>query len=143
MNGLKVIADDPVYSHLPTQAGAPPITFRGMRVLTLEDESQTYACVDCEFTGTRGEVQVHRAHEHGAGKPGRRKQEPGIPPEVLAMTVGELMHLGAGIHAWEGLFEQQAAETAGWKERALAAEAELRQFQRFLGKAGYAKVEGE
>ncbi len=141
VNGLRVIADDPVHSHLPIKAGAAPITFRGVRLLTLEDQSQVYACTSCEFTGGRGEVQVHRAHEHGAGAPGRRRQEPGIPSEVLAMTLGELMHLAAGIHGWESLFEQQAAQSAEWQERALAAEAEVKAFNKLLGKAGYAKVE--
>lgn len=141
VGGLKVVGDDPVHSHLPTQHGAPPVTFRGMRVLTLEDQSQAYACTSCDFTGTRGEVQVHRAQEHGAGKSGRRRQEPGIPQELLAMTIGEVLHLSTGIHIWEELFEQQAAETASWQERARAAEAEVKVFQRLLGKAGYAKVD--
>jgi hypothetical protein len=144
VNGLLVVADEPVPSNLPTTG--EPKYYVGRRLLTLEDNTQVYECAERDFVGTEGEIAIHRSKAHGAGRPGRRKQtapEEVIPSEIRRMTIGELVHLARGIGDWENLFELKVAEAEGWKERALAAEAELHALQRLLGRAGYAKVEEE
>lgn len=144
---LRVVADDPVPSHLPVRPGAAPKVFHGKRLLTLEDGSKIFECAERDFVGTQGEVAVHRVQEHGAARPGRRRQQPLaedlVPAEIRSMTIGELVHLAGGISTWEQQFELKEAELEGWRERALAAEAEVRAFQKLLGKAGYVKTDGE
>lgn len=119
----KVVADEPALSPLPARVGQQPVTFKKLRVLTLDDGTTTHGCGDCgEFTGTRGEVQKHRYDEHQAPRAGRRAAEPSIPADLSAMTLGELVELSRDAASWGDLITELEVKLDDWRTRALAAE---------------------
>jgi hypothetical protein len=115
--------------------------------LTMTDKDRT------QVIGTRGEVRTHRADKHGAtraGRPRRRGdggQQEELPigvdpamstldldPAVMALELGEVLMLAAEIGHWERTYGAVLADRDDWKARALAAERELRQIRRTLGR---------
>lgn len=121
VDGKKVIKDEVLRSNLPPgpDGMAPPM--HTTRVLTLEDDTVIYGCGDCPTTGaTRGEIRKHRNQEHGITSGTRRSpvkvaenESPPLPypgPEMLGMTLYEILELSDAIGKWETVFGNQEAE---------------------------------
>jgi hypothetical protein len=108
VDGLRVVKDEVLASGLSGYVGKV-VPLHGTRVLTLEDDSVTYGCRDCEFTGTRGEVKTHRGAEHGvatggggAAKASAAAGRISMPsPEMLGMTLWELLEYASIMGEWE------------------------------------------
>lgn len=147
VNGLKVISDEPVASPL-SKVQNRFVPFRGRRELTLEDGTKTFACADCEFTGTPGEVTTHRVRDHGARKPGNptggRKADATPNLAWMGMTVGELIEVAGLVSGFESDLDSARDEAEREKALRVAAETELRKIKRALEKLGFVlKVEEE
>ncbi len=138
VNGLPVLADEPTPSGLPVKPGQAPIPIHSIRQLTLAGGTVVSGCRDCDYTGTRGEVQKHRYAEHGAGKPGRRAAaaDDGLA-DLAAMPLGELLALARNAASWGEMFALKEQELADWRERALRAEAWRRRVVARLGGLGF------
>ncbi len=143
IGGLKVIADEPAPSPLTPKAGHTTITFRSLRILTLENGDKVFGCGDCEMTGTRGEVQKHRYDVHDAPRPGRRATEAAIPADLAEMTLGELWAMRAEYAAWGHLVTELEVKLDDWRQRALAAEAWKRKVVVRLAQIGFTLPEDE
>jgi len=137
VDGLRVVADDPAPSPLPARNGGATITFRNLRILTLEDNSKTFGCGDCAMTGTRGEVQKHRYDIHDAPRPGRRAVEAAIPPDLADMTIGEMWAMRHEYAAWGHLVTELEVKLDDWRQRALAAEQWKRKVTARLAQIGF------
>jgi hypothetical protein len=138
VDGLKVVADEPLRSNLPVRAGQQPAVLKTLRLLTLEDGSRTIGCVDCEFTGSRGQVRKHRMDDHGAARGGsRRQQESLVDSSIAAMTIGEVVDLARETTRWADLFATSEALVEEWKERAVQAEAWRRKVTNKLAQLGF------
>jgi hypothetical protein len=146
VDGKEVREDRPVLSPLPARPGRDPIAFRGMKLLVLADKSEIFACADCEATGARGEILVHRRDEHGARRGGNRKQS-GEPALIASLdpdlTVRELLEQALEIPRWAELFEAQQVQVDELKARCEAAERRNRQIKIHLEKAGFVLKEDE
>lgn len=120
VDGKKVVKDEVLRSNLPAGPDGLPPPMKTTRVLTLEDGTVVYGCADCPTIGaTRGEVRKHRNAEHGMSNPTRRsptsapESTPQLPypgPEMLGMTLLELLELSAAVAHWEHLFATQDGE---------------------------------
>lgn len=143
VDGLRVIADDPAPSPLPTKAGGTTITYRFLRILTLEDGAKVFGCGDCLFTGTRGEVQKHRYDDHDAPRPGRRAADAPIPADLAEMTIGEMWEMRGQIAGWGRLVTELEVKADEWRTRALAAEAWQRKVVARFAQIGFKLDEDE
>lgn len=137
VDGLKVVADEPAPSPLPARNGGTTITFRTLRILTLENGEKTFGCGDCDFAGPRGEVQKHRYAEHDAPRPGRRAAEAPIPADLADITVGELWAMRGEYAAWGHLVTDLEIKLDDWRQRALAAETWKRKVTVRLAQIGF------
>lgn len=147
VHGVKVVRDEVLPSGLSSHVGKV-VPLHGTRVLTLADGTTVHGCRDCEFTGTRGEVKVHRGEEHGVagGGPRARAAEPAgrLPypsPEVLSMTLYELIELAEHIDSWEDVLtnyqkrdEEKSALLLEARQGRSGAEKELSALRRKLAR---------
>jgi hypothetical protein len=146
VDGLRVVADEPVATSLPHPPGKPPVTLKGYTRLTLEDGNQVFACADCSATGERGEIMRHRVDKHGAGRGGRRKGVDYAATQgkrsdelaaALGMPLGEVLELAVEVNSFGTLIETLTAERDDWKNRYLASDQKLRRVQYYLDKLGF------
>lgn len=143
VNGLAVTKDVPLPSPLKAGDGTP-VVFPGYRRLTLEDGTQLTGCGECpnstDFTGTRGEVQRHRAAVHGmrAGGAPRKKatDQVAIPASIRAMTLDELLTTATEIEQLGDLVNTLTAERDEFKKRATTAEMQVRRWERAFSNLG-------
>jgi hypothetical protein len=117
--------------------------------MTMVDKDET------AVIGTRGEIRKHRIDKHGvtrSGPPRGRRRGDGdaqeelplgvdpamttmtVDPAVMALDLGELFELAEHVVQWERVFTTLNADRDMWKGRAQAAERELRQIRKTLGK---------
>lgn len=154
VDGKKVVNDVPLPSPLPVRDGHKPIVFHGFRVLTLEDKTVVHGCGECpdstDFTGTLGDIRVHRANAHGMKRGGQRKASsamadiPGIVPLSLRMMpLGELLEMAAQLEQLGDLFATVTIERDEYKKRALEAEKTVRQWERAFANLGFTKEGNE
>jgi hypothetical protein len=122
--GVAVVKDEPLPSGLSKRGALVPLT--GTRQLTLFDGRVLFGCNDCEMTGTRGEVQSHRAREHGgeSAEPARpqARNRTGLSDDTLSMQLRELLELASQVEHWQDIFEGIRRE----RDLALAQVAELK-----------------
>jgi hypothetical protein len=137
VHGVLVIADEDVPS--PLSSSGKPVTFKGLRLLTLEGGKQIYGCADCDHTGTRGQVAKHRGEKHGAklARPNRGRAPSALPDEVSNISIAELLEIARGAPRWEEMFEEERARTADWRQRCQVAEARVRQINAALERIGF------
>jgi hypothetical protein len=144
VNGQQVIKDEPVPLNIPASPGAAQ-GFLGFRKLTLADNSVVFRCVDCpKEIGSRGELMVHRTRVHPAGGAGRKTvvatvAKKSVSPELLDMSLGELFELRQSAEAWAVAQEHLTADRDHWKNRAQAAEMELRRITAAMDRAGFVR----
>ena len=131
VNGKRVVRDVVLASALSKRHGVL-IPLHGTRVVTLDDGEVVHACAECEFTGTRGGVSVHRADPGVVcGKTEDRPVEPplpvpavpvagvtpvgvgGVADDARSLTVGEILDLAGHIHQWDALLSRQEEQLAG------------------------------
>lgn len=118
IDGLKVVTDEVYQSGLSGYYGKI-IPIRGLRKLTLEDDSVVIGCYDCEFAGTLGQTRQHRNQDHGVSVGRTRRKSAAdaeaagdttpavsIPQDSLSMTVHELLDLAAHVDQWETVLTQ-------------------------------------
>lgn len=117
--------------------------------MTMVDKDET------PVIGTRGEIRKHRADKHGvtrSGPPRGRRRGDGdtqeelplgvdpamgtvtVDPAVMSLDLGELFELAEHVVQWERVFTTLTGDRDEWKARAQAAERELRQIRKALGK---------
>ncbi len=165
VDGVKVAKVEPVLSPL-TEGRGMPVYFSTLRLYTLEDGRQKFACADCaDVVGSRGDIRTHRVEVHGAAPSGRRKPSTvdttgGVDvgrvlrPGALDITVGELLRLAAAVDGFEDLLaaveqerdvaiaqvaaerQRHAALLAEERQLRLAVEKELNRVKRAIGRLG-------
>lgn len=110
----------------------------------------------------RGDIRKHRYEAHGTAKPGPAKgrrrsggdQTDELPLDDLdqidlpypnentrGLTIGDLLEFAEHVDQWGRVLGVRTAELNRWKERAMAAERRVREFERALGKLLPAKEE--
>lgn len=148
INGKAVVSTEPVASNLPN--AAPIRVDRHV----LDDGSVVFGCAECDFVADRrGDVQVHRADEHGLGWPGRRPRGTKADPFAnlslaLGMTLADVLESAGQAAEWKHLLDlkdtqiselrkRENEQLATWRERALAAEKELAKYQSAFRRLGF------
>lgn len=144
VDGVKVVRDRVLLSGL-TGHMRRPIPHHSVRVLTLEDGTETHGCRDCVLTGSLGDVKAHRIKDHGDRSPGRRQapvrdEQPaliplgGVSPAALQMPLAELLEMVAVAEESEVAFSVILGERDEYRERAMAAETELKAVRKKLAR---------
>lgn len=125
VDGLKVVAEEPVPSNLSRSSRTgDPVALRILR-LRLEDGSERYACADCDFVAeTRGSVQGHRSATHGSRRRSARRES--LPADVAGMTIAEMLVIVESAVTFADRVEEMEETIASWRSRALDAETDLR-----------------
>lgn len=132
VDGVRVVKDEVLASGLSSAVGKL-VPLKGTRVLTLENGEVTYGCADCLTHGTRGEVSQHRATEHpasarkrGPGRPAAAgSKAPAVSPEVMALSLAELLELATLASETEGQFARLEARIAELEGKLVEATTEL------------------
>jgi len=146
IDGVKVVSDVVQESPLSRHTG-DFIPVKGVRILTLEDETTRYACADCVFVAAPerddqtqtplGQVRAHRAEKHGVNIGGnRRGRKPAeapeapdpagtvvLPRDTLSMSLLEILNLAGHIDTWSTVLtglEEQNERLVGELQVALA-----------------------
>ncbi len=141
----KVIATEKVVSPLPPGVDGEPIYFRQIVKLLLEDGSEVYGCVHCEYVSDSiGSVRPHlgKHSPKGVGRAARNRAAAVRAYQDLdELTLGEILD-----YAQKGLDVAQSDATIRtrlieerdeWKARAKAAESQLAKVRNaFKGLAG-------
>ncbi len=118
INGIAVIAEEPIESGISRPDRL--VYFTRMRRLLLADDSTLIACTECHFTDPKvGTVRIH-LRDHG-----KAAAATGLPPELLAMTLGELLEPGRRVEQLLNALERLANERDEWKARCRKAERNL------------------
>lgn len=139
---LKVIQDRVLPSGLSSFKG-DLVGIRGIRVLTLEDESERLGCNDCEFVtdddalSPLGDIRKHRNAEHGVSMGGTHRRTttratageaeargetanrrlPMPSANALAYSMWEILEFMTRVDDWEDAFAAQAEIIAGFQAR--------------------------
>lgn len=164
VNGLKVVVDEVLPSGLSKPGKLVPI--KGIRRLTLEDDSVVLGCADCLFVAVEdtqtftklGQVRQHRAIKHGTSLGGVQKKtradveevtvsQARLPENVRAMTIGEAVDLAVHADEWEQVFSTQqekiealVAERDGLRIELRAKEREFTGLQKRMARAMGLKI---
>jgi hypothetical protein len=131
VNGRAVVSVEPVSS--PLSAAGPPIAFRRVVKLVLDDGATAYGCTECDYTTdamgrVRGHLKVH------SDKPRKvRASNNGRVDVPLGATLGDLIGAHRRAEALMAVVERQANELADWRARAKDAEKRLTTFRKALG----------
>lgn len=152
IDGLRVIADEPVVTALPHPPDRPPVCLKGFTRLTLEDQTVLYACSECDFTGERGEILRHRAAKHGTAMGGRRKgvdypakddrrRRDDTLTAAMALSIGEVIELAADINNYGTLISTLTAERDDLRDRLVAVEQEVRKYRLAFERLGFVSRE--
>jgi len=121
VHGVEVIADQPAPTNISHRDGTP-VLYRQIRLLLLEDGTETYGCLHCDYTGTVNQVRPHLNAHRGVKTPKPDMPSPGSA-QVAGLDVGELIRR---LKAHEAL----AQDRDRWKARALDAERDLTDLRR-------------
>lgn len=119
VGGKAVVAVEPATSHWKDSTGAH-IQYRQMLRLLLEDGTEVYGCLHCDYTheslnSVRPHLNKHRLEKRQAEA-----------AEVGGLSLAELAR-ALGSH------ERTVTELEEWKRRALKAEGALRTLRKALG----------
>lgn len=149
IDGVKVVSDVVYESPLSKHVGRfIPVT--GIRILTLEDETEVKGCSDCDFAGTLGQVRQHRKAEHGVsmGGPARARTHKSaadadaagdvdrpitLPADVASMTMRDFFTTAALIDDWATVLENLERQVEELTEERVELRGELRAATRELG----------
>lgn len=149
IDGVKVVSDVVYESPLSKHVGRfIPVT--GIRILTLEDETEVKGCSDCDFAGTLGQVRQHRKAEHGVsmGGPTRARTHKSaadadaagdvdrpitLPADVASMTMRDFFTTAALIDDWATVLENLERQVEELTEERVELRGELRAATRELG----------
>lgn len=144
VNGQTVIAVEPAPSNLPaTPSGRRP-SRRTILQLTLADGSTVMKCIDCDQTGTLGQIMSHRQRKHGTKA--MRSQATAtpratVPSHLASLSLGEVLEMGQQLEEISRVLENITAQRDGYRDRNAVLEARLRRIDAALNKAGYATTD--
>jgi hypothetical protein len=120
VNGIAVIADEAAPS--PLSRPDRPVSFPQIRRLLLEDGSETYGCVLCEYADPAlGKVRYH-LRSHPERVVSKKRRQPSVPAGV---SVRELVALARSA-------ERLRKERDEWRQRALKLQRQLATAHRAL-----------
>lgn len=141
VNGLAVVDEQPVKANLPARPGEEPKNLRFNRLI-LEDGAVVYECCECPFTGTRGELQKHRAEDHGGPGWGtnsvkRRPSAAAPSADALSYTLGELLDMAEAFGTWGATVERLTQQRDEWRTRASDAERTIRRYLGIFDRMGF------
>lgn len=113
VNGLAVVATEPALSGWKNHATGVPLEFKQILKLLLEDGSEVYGCLHCDYTAPHPKNVRPHLNKHRDLK---------AAPNGAAISVSDLIRQ---------LTETEHAEKERnlWKARALLAERELRRLR--------------
>lgn len=131
VNGHTVIATEPAHSNLSGFGGRGDIHYRQIVKLHLDDKSEVFGCVHCDFTGAS--PAVVRPHLKRHNPPTATAVKAGVADDYLKATLGELLERSRHADAYLASIERLSADRDHWKQRALAAEKWRRQAQNLFG----------
>jgi hypothetical protein len=130
VNGRRVVRDEVVASGLSKRFGRL-VPLHRLRLLTLDDGSQTFGCRDCVFTGARGDVMGHWRQVHGLPAADAAAKRPDVGTveahELWSMTLRELWDLAKHVEDWETVFAQQNTERDRERQRHVQEQEQLRE----------------
>lgn len=118
VNGVPVIAAEPAVSNFKNQATGENLRYRQMLRLLLEDGSEVFGCLHCDYTS-----------------PNLNSVRPHLNKHRLSLEIGN-GHGGvdiAGLVKRLQAVEVVEADRDRWKARAIDAERELRKIREVLG----------
>lgn len=129
VNGVAVIASEP--AEAPISTPEKPIHFKRIMKLLLEDGTEAFGCLHCDYAAdSHMRVRPH-LHKHTPRKAAETAPPPAAPEPIdpATITLAELLD------AVQSSREHQA-DAERWKARALRAEQDLALIRRTLtGKA--------
>lgn len=133
VDGKAVVATEPAISPLSTDE--KPVHFKQFVRLLLDDESEVYGCVHCDFTDAAWTRVRSHLGIHGNGRrSGRPRKEPVLADsEVLALTLGELIERARQAEHRIDVVLQLQEDRDRWKARAKDAERRLNVLRTALG----------
>lgn len=117
VNGIAVIADEPTLSPISARNGVP-VYWQQTRTLLLEDGTELYGCVHCDYTAdSPNKVRPHfnKHRDRTAAKPASPYD---LPLSELLARVADM--------------EKLTAERDTWRRRALKAERSLSTMRKAL-----------
>lgn len=123
VNGVRVIESAPAAS--PLSKPGKPVHFKQVLHLLLEDDTETYGCLHCDYTAAGpGQVRAHLAVHTGrrlGAKPGPRPKKP-VPADL---TLSDLLERVRNL-------DRVTTERDEWKRRAKDAERKLAALRKAL-----------
>lgn len=130
VGGVAVVASEPAVTSLPRREGEPPVYFKQIVKLRLEDGSELYGCVHCDFTAPGvGQVRPHlRKHK----RPNPEGRTVVLAVELEEMSVAELLvqkRRADGLLTQVSRLSQQLSDA---KKRALVAERDIAELRRLI-----------
>lgn len=128
VNGVAVVASEPAEAAISTPEH--PVRFKQIVKLLLEDGTEVFGCVHCDYT-----ADSHTRVRPHLGKHAVRKGEP--PPSVAqpepldlaTVAVADLLDMAQRVH-------EHQADAERWKARALRAEQDLALIRRTINGKG-------
>ena len=125
VNGLEVVADDPVLSPLSTPEN--PIFYKRIRLLLLSDGTTVYGCTECDVTGTSMPHVRSHLRVHNEPKPHRAPKSSAPPPlnGAGSMTLAEVVDLAHRMETQAQHIGRLMDDRDHWRERAKKAEKAL------------------
>lgn len=124
VNGLAVIASEPARSGWKHPRTGEPLKYRQMLRLLLEDGSEVFGCLHCDYT--HPSLNSVRPHLNKHRDPREERHELRALPGV---DMSDLAALGRRLQE----YAQVCADRDTWKSRALKAEGDLRKLRSLLG----------
>lgn len=132
VDGKQVIATEPAETALSGLHGKP-IYYKQIVRLLLDDDSEVFACVHCDYTAPN--VQSVYPHLRKHKQPAATNGATPSPELDLSISLGTLLDGHRQAAAYLESIERLSADRDQWKARALAAERWRRQAQNLFAHA--------
>lgn len=133
VNGRTVIAVEKAETHL-SKPGTP-IYYRNIQRLLLDDESEVFGCVHCDFTSLSAQgcyFHVRKVHPRHA-LPAKVPATSG--PDLNGVTIADLLTAGQQVEALSDALVRMTEDRNEWRARARAAEKWRANLQALMGSA--------
>lgn len=130
VNSVAVIAAEPAEAPIRTADGQP-VRFKQILKLLLEDGTEAYGCVHCDYTADSPHRVRPHLNRHKERRPAAATAEPYAPEPIDPdrLTLAEMLEAVQSRR-------EQAAELGRWKTRALRAEQDLALIRRTVAGKG-------
>lgn len=133
VNGHAVIATEPAVSPLTGNANRArgTIYYKQIAKLLLDDGSEMYGCIHCNFVRDAANKVYPHLKKHK--RPIQGSNGHGPAGDVLSMTVEQLLDRRRDASAYQEAIDRLTVDRDGWKQRARAAERDLKTIRSALG----------